>query len=103
MGFMAELKDKAEGFGDRAQECFGAPRDKTEDVIENVKDRFDSDDSAGLDAADAGISTESVSRAMAEGIRAAGTTESAASVDEALGSQEAADDIEAGSAPTSSS
>jgi hypothetical protein len=72
-------------------------------VIENVKDRFDSDDSAAPDAADAGISTESVSQAMTEGIKGAVTTESAVSVDEALGSQEAPDDTGAGSAPTSSS
>jgi hypothetical protein len=100
MGFMDELEDKAEGFGDKAQEGFGAPRDKTEDVIENVKDRFDSDASAAQGAADAGISTQSVSEAMAEGMKEAGTTESDASVDEALGSQEAAEDTGAGYAPS---
>jgi hypothetical protein len=72
-------------------------------VIENVKDRFDSDDNPAPDAADAGISTASVTQAMAEGMREAGTTKSAASVDEALGSEEAADDTGAGSAPASSS
>jgi hypothetical protein len=41
MGFLDELKDKAEDFEDKAKEGFGAPKDKTEEVIENVKDRFD--------------------------------------------------------------
>ncbi len=44
MGFLDELKDKAEEFGDKAQEGFGAAKDKTEEVIENVKDRFDGDE-----------------------------------------------------------
>ena len=44
MGFLDELKDKAEEFGDKAKEGFGAAKDKTEEVIENVKDRFDGDD-----------------------------------------------------------
>jgi hypothetical protein len=44
MGFPDELKDKAEEFGDMAKEGFEAAKDKTEDVIENVKDSFDSDD-----------------------------------------------------------
>ena len=44
MGFLDELKDKAEEFGDKAKEGFGAATDKTEEVIENVKDRFDGDD-----------------------------------------------------------
>jgi hypothetical protein len=44
MGFLDELKDKAEEFGDKATEGFGAAKDKTEEVIENVKDRFDGDD-----------------------------------------------------------
>jgi hypothetical protein len=44
MGFLDELKDKAEEFGDKAQEGFGAGKDNTEEVFENVKDRFDGDD-----------------------------------------------------------
>jgi hypothetical protein len=47
MGFLDELKDKAEDFGDKAKEGFGAAKDKAEYVIENVKDRFDDDDTAG--------------------------------------------------------
>ena len=47
MGFLDELKDKAEDFGDKAKEGFGAAKDKAEGVIENVKDRFDDDDTAG--------------------------------------------------------
>ena len=44
MGFLDELKDKAGEFGDEAKEGLGAAKDKTEEVIENVKDRFDGDD-----------------------------------------------------------
>jgi hypothetical protein len=43
MGFLDELKVRAEDFGDKAQEGFGAAKDQTEEVIENVKDRFDGD------------------------------------------------------------
>jgi methyl-accepting chemotaxis protein len=44
MGFLDELKDRAEEFGDKAKEGFGAAKDKTEEVIENVQDRFDGDE-----------------------------------------------------------
>jgi hypothetical protein len=74
MGFLDELKDKAEEFGEKAKEGFGAGKDDTEEVIENVKDRFDGD------AADA-TAQESA----------------ASSVDEALGAQEAAADRRADS------
>ena len=50
MGSMDELKDKAEEFGDKAKEGFEAAKDKSEDVIENVKDRFDSDDTPAENA-----------------------------------------------------
>jgi hypothetical protein len=36
MGFLDELKDKAEEFGEKAKDGFGAGKDKTEEVIENV-------------------------------------------------------------------
>ena len=45
MGFLDELKDKAEEFGEKAKESFGGATDQTEEVIENVKDRFDGGDS----------------------------------------------------------
>jgi hypothetical protein len=52
MGFLDELKDRAEEFGDKAKEGFGAAKDKTEEVIENVQDRFDGDETpAEKDAA----------------------------------------------------
>jgi hypothetical protein len=91
MGFLDELKDKAEQFGDKAREGFGGPKDKTEEVIENVKDRFDGDDDTPT------LADESVgySGEGAEGIKEAvgGATESAGSaVDEAVGAQEAAAD-----------
>ena len=68
MGFLDELKDKAEEFGEKAKEGFGAAKDKTEEVIENVKDRFDGDDTASREsrARRADSSAEAVSDA-AEG------------------------------------
>jgi hypothetical protein len=50
MGFLDELKDNAEEFGDKAKEGFETAKDKTEDVIENVKDRFDSDETPAENA-----------------------------------------------------
>jgi len=50
MGFLDELKDKGEESGDEAKEGFEAAKDKTEDVIENVKDRFDSDETPAENA-----------------------------------------------------
>src|SRR5215211_2841111 len=44
MGFLDELKDKAEEFGDKTQEGLAVAKDKAQDVIEDVKDRFDNDD-----------------------------------------------------------
>jgi hypothetical protein len=83
MGFLDELKDKAEGFAEKAKDGFGAGQDKTEEVFENVKDRFDGDDAS----ATAQDSAESI------GESAGGATEAgAASVDEALGAQQAAGD-----------
>jgi hypothetical protein len=63
MGFLDELKDKAEEFGDKAQERFGAANDESEEVIENVKDRFDGDDDATRADEAVGYSSET-----AEGI-----------------------------------
>jgi hypothetical protein len=53
MGFLDELKDKAEEFGDKAKEGFETGKDKSEDVIENVKDRFDSDETPAENAGQA--------------------------------------------------
>jgi hypothetical protein len=97
MGFLDELKDKAEEFGDKAKEGFGAATDKTEEVIENVKDRFDGDDDTPT------LPNESVgySSQGAEGIKEAArqATESGGSaVDEAASAQEAAADRMPGSA-----
>ena len=69
MGFIDELKDKAEEFGEKAKEGFGAAQDKAEDMIENVKDRFD-DDAPADKASDAGDSSE-VGYDAAEGIKEA--------------------------------
>ena len=71
MGFLDELKDKAEEFGNKAKESFGGATDQTEDVIENVKDRFDEDDTPAVKAGEAAdSSTEAVSGA-AEGVEEA--------------------------------
>jgi hypothetical protein len=66
MGFLDELKDKAEEFGDKAKEGFGSAKDNTEEVIENVKDRFDGDDETMGSEGSVGYSSEG-----AEGIKGA--------------------------------
>jgi len=53
MGFLDELKDKAEEFGDTVKEGLGGGRDKSENVIENVKDSFDRDNTLAEEAGDA--------------------------------------------------
>jgi hypothetical protein len=95
MGFRDELKNKAEEFGDKAQEGLGAAKDKTEEVIENVKDRFDGDDDTPTLADESvgysGEGVEGVKESFGEAAEA--PTESAGSaVDEAVGAQEAAAD-----------
>jgi hypothetical protein len=84
MGFLDELKDKAEAFGEKAKESFGGATDQTENVIENAKDRFDKDDTLDEKAGEAAdSSTEAVSDA-AEGMKhaAADTSDSAKSAAE---------------------
>jgi hypothetical protein len=91
MGFLDELKDKAEEFGDKAKQGFGTAKDKTEEVIENVKDRFEGDDETPTLADEpVGYSGEGVTGTK----EATGdATESAGSaVDEAVGAQESAAD-----------
>jgi len=44
MGFLDDLKDKAEDFGDKAKEGLGTAKDKAADLVGDVKDRFDGDD-----------------------------------------------------------
>ena len=46
MGFLDNLKDKAEDFGEKAKEGLEAAKDKASDLIEDVKDRFDNDEDA---------------------------------------------------------
>ena len=111
MGFLDEMKDKAEEFGEKAKEGFGAGKDKTEEVIENVKDRFDGDEASAttqgsaesieeraVGATEPGAASVEAAAAEAQQSRpsmgeAVGATESAgSSVDEALGAQEAAGD-----------
>jgi hypothetical protein len=47
MGFLDELKDKAEEFWEKAKEGFDAAKDKASDLIGDVKDRFDKDEDGG--------------------------------------------------------
>jgi hypothetical protein len=70
MGFLDELKDKAEEFGDMAKEGFASVKDKAEDVFDNAKDRFDDDDTAAekTDAENVG-ETASVGATRARGGR----------------------------------
>jgi len=42
MGFLDGLKDKAESLGEKARERLGAVKDKAADVVDDVRDRFDS-------------------------------------------------------------
>ena len=44
MGFLDDLKGKAEDFGEKAKEGFETAKDKAADLIDDVKDRFDNDD-----------------------------------------------------------
>ena len=81
MGFLDELKDKAEAFGEKAKDSFGGA---TDGVIENAKDRFDKDDTPAEKAGEAAdSSTEAVSDA-AEGMKqaVADTSDSAKSAAE---------------------
>ena len=64
MGFLDNLKDKAEDFGDKAKEGFEAAKDKASDLVGDVKDRFDGDETSEdkVDAA-ADYSPEAVEEA----------------------------------------
>ena len=95
MGFLDELKDKAEVFGGKAKQGFGTAKDETEEVIENVKDRFEGDDETPTLADEpvgySGEGIEGIKESFGEAT--AGTTESAGSaVDEAVRGQESAAD-----------
>ena len=64
MGFMDNLKDKAEEFGDKAKGGFEAAKDKASDLVEDVKDRFDGDDEAEGTAGDQPTSQDKVEDAI---------------------------------------
>ncbi|HSU35648.1 MAG TPA: hypothetical protein VLJ88_08310 [Propionibacteriaceae bacterium] len=71
MGFLDDLKDKAEDFGDKAKEGIDAARDKASDLVGDVKDRFDGDNEApAAESAEPGIdySPTAVDEAAAGGI-----------------------------------
>ena len=53
MGFLDNLKEKAEEFGEKAKEGFGAATDKASDLVGDVKDRLDKDDETSVDKVEA--------------------------------------------------
>jgi hypothetical protein len=46
MGFLDNLKDKAEEFGEKAKEGFETAKDKASDLVDDVKERFDKDETS---------------------------------------------------------
>jgi hypothetical protein len=81
MGFLDELKDKAEAFGEKAKESFGGAPDQTETVIENAKDRFDKDNTPAEKAGEAAdSSTDDAAEGMKQAV--ADTSDSAKSAAE---------------------
>jgi hypothetical protein len=104
MGFLDNLKDKAEEFGEKAKEGFGAARDKASDLIDDVKDRMDKDDETSADDVEADHSAGSVddaSRGLDEAVaeaRAADAfaTETAADEVGDVGTAPVADPLEPG-------
>lgn len=49
MGFLDELKDKAEAFGEKAKDGFEHVKDKAADLVDDVKDRVAGDDDGSGD------------------------------------------------------
>jgi ABC-type transporter Mla subunit MlaD len=101
MGFLDDLKDKAEEFGERAKEGLGAARDKASDLIGDVRDRLDQDEtSADEDVATADQPTEAVNdepRGLDEAVAEAGAaTETAADAVGDVGPAPVADPLEPG-------
>ena len=82
MGFLDNLKDKAEEFGEKAKEGFEAAKDKASGLIEDVKDRV------GGDNEDEGTLSETATHADF----ADATGDSAAESEDAAGTSSAADD-----------
>jgi len=84
MGFLDNLKDKAEDFGDKAKEGFDTARDKASDLVGDVKDRFDGDDETpAAESAEPGIdySPAAVDEAAAGGISEAAANAGGGAVD----------------------
>jgi hypothetical protein len=102
MGFLDNLKDKAEEFGEKAREGYGAAKDKASDLI----DELDKDDATSADKTEAAAdhSAEApdeayrgLDEAVAEAAAAASATETAADQVGDVGSAPAADPLEPGS------
>ena len=82
MGFLDELKDKAEVIGEKAKDSFEAAKEKASELIEDVKDRIGGDDD------DEGTLSESATHADF----ADATGDSAADSEDAADTSSAADD-----------
>ena len=87
MGFLDNLKDKAEEFGERAKAGYGAAKDKASDLIADVNDRLDEDDATSADKVEA---------AADKAAAGASATETAADQVGDVGSAPAADPLEPG-------
>ena len=64
MGFLDDLKGKAEQIGEKAKEGFGAAKDKASDLVEGVKDRRGADEKASGDGGDASADYSSEASAV---------------------------------------
>jgi hypothetical protein len=102
MGFLDNLKDKAEEFGEKAREGYGAAKDKASDLI----DELDKDDATSADKTEAAAdhsaeapdeASRGLDEAVAEAAAAASATETAADQVGDVGSAPAADPLEPGS------
>jgi hypothetical protein len=81
VGFLDELKDKAEVIGEKAKDGFVAAKEKASELIEDVKDRIGGDDDE-----------DTLSESATHADFAAATGDSAADSEDAADTSSAADD-----------
>jgi hypothetical protein len=99
MGFLDDLKGKAEEFGEKAKEGFEAAKDRASDLIGDARDRLDQDDAGSAPgtgpAADSGPgSVDDGSRGLDEAVAGSGFATGA------FGTETAADEVgDVGTAP----
>jgi hypothetical protein len=53
MGFLDDIKNKADELGDKAGDAFETAKDKAGDLVDAAKDKLDTDDDGDVDTADA--------------------------------------------------